>query len=168
MNNVKKIPWYWDSIHQIAFDSIKTAIAKEVVLAYPDFTKLFDTHTDASTEQLGVVITQDNIPIVFFRQKLSDAQSKYKLKLLALVETLKKFNEMLWGQPKNVYTNNKNLTRNGLGSTTNRVTCWRILLEEYGPMVIYIKGICNTFVDAVSQLDYDPKVSFTNKHNHAM
>ncbi len=29
-NKVKKKPWHWDSIHQIAFDNVKTTIAKEV------------------------------------------------------------------------------------------------------------------------------------------
>jgi len=85
----------------IAFDNVKTTIAKEVVLAYPDFTKPFDIYTDASTKQLGSVITQDNRPIAFFSRKLSSAQSRYtvtKLELLAIVETLKEFNWMLWGQ----------------------------------------------------------------------
>jgi hypothetical protein len=45
----EKKPWHWDSIHQLAFDNVKTTIAKEVVLAYPDFTKPFDIYTDAST-----------------------------------------------------------------------------------------------------------------------
>jgi hypothetical protein len=62
-NKVKKKPWHWDSIHQTAFDNVKKTIAKEVVLAYPDFTKPFDIHTDASTKQLGEVITQDNRPM---------------------------------------------------------------------------------------------------------
>jgi hypothetical protein len=113
-NKVKKKPWHWDSIHQIAFDNVKTTIAKEVVLAYPDFTKPFDIYTDASTKQLGSVITQDNRPIAFFSRKLSGAQSKYtvtELELLAIVETLKEFNGMLWGQRINVYTDHKNLTR---------------------------------------------------------
>ena len=64
-NKVKKQPWHWNSIHQIAFDNVKTTIAKEVVLAYPDFMKSFDIYTDASTKQLGAVITQDNRPIAF-------------------------------------------------------------------------------------------------------
>jgi hypothetical protein len=50
-------PWRWESIHQQAFDSVKATIAKEVVLAYPDFTKLIKIYTDVSTMQLGVVIT---------------------------------------------------------------------------------------------------------------
>jgi hypothetical protein len=45
----EKKPWHWDPICQIAFDSIKTTIAKEVVLIYPDLTKPFDVYTDAST-----------------------------------------------------------------------------------------------------------------------
>jgi len=76
---VKKQRWHWNSIHQIAFDNVKTTIAKEVVLAYPDFTKPFDIYTDASTKQLGSVITQNNKPIAFFSRKLSGAQSKYTL-----------------------------------------------------------------------------------------
>ncbi len=98
-NTVKKKPWHWDSIHQIAFDNVKTNIAKEVVLAYPDFTTPFEIYTNASTKQLGAVITQENRPIAFFSPTLSDAQSKYtvtKLELLAIVETLKEFNGMLW------------------------------------------------------------------------
>jgi hypothetical protein len=149
---------------------VKKNIAKEVVLAYPDFTKPFDIYTDASTKQLGAVITQDNRPIVFFSRKLSSAQSKYtvtELELLAIVETLKEFKGMLWGQRLNIYTNHKNLARNGLGLTSDSVTRWRILLEEYAPEIIYIKEIHNTVADAISRLDYDHKVNSTNEYNHA-
>jgi hypothetical protein len=135
-NKVKKKPWHWDSIPQEAFDNIKKTITKEVVLAYPDFIKLFDIYTNASTKQLGAVITQDNRPIAFSSWKLSSAQSKYtitKSELLAIVGTLKEFKGMLWGQRLNVYTDLKNLTRDSLGLTSNRVTRWRILFEEYMP-----------------------------------
>jgi hypothetical protein len=93
-NGTKKQPWRWDSIHQQAFDKVKATIAKEAVLAYPDFTKPFEMYSDASTMQLGVVITQGNKPVAFFSRKLSKAQTKYsitKMELLAIVETLKGF-----------------------------------------------------------------------------
>ena len=54
------------------------------------------------------------------------------------------------GQQINVYTDHKNLTRDGLGLTSDRVARWRILLEEYAPEIIYIKGIHNTVADAIS------------------
>ncbi len=115
--------------------------------------------------QLGAVITQDNRPIAFFSRKLSKTQQKYSvtdIEFLAIVETLKEFNRMLWGQDIKVYTDHKNLTRDALGLISDRVYCWRLLLEEYAPEIIYIKGIHNTVVDAILQLEYDPKLNTTN------
>ncbi len=57
---------------------------------------------------------------------------------------------MLWGQRTNVHTDHKNLTRDGLGLTSDRVACWQILLEEYAPEIIYKKGIHNTVAHAIS------------------
>jgi hypothetical protein len=51
-NKTKKKPWWWDTIHQEAFDNVKAAIAKETVLAYPDFSKPFEIYTDASSQTL--------------------------------------------------------------------------------------------------------------------
>jgi len=105
-NKVKKTPWKWDPIHQAAFDYVKTTIAEEVVLAYPDFSKPFEIYTDASTLQLGAVITQDNRLIAFFSRKLSNTQTRYtvtEIELLAIVETLKELKGMLWGQIIKVY-----------------------------------------------------------------
>jgi hypothetical protein len=62
----KKVPWHWEEFHQRAFNHVKASIVKEVVLAYPDYSKVFEIHTDASSKQLGAVITQDNRPIAFF------------------------------------------------------------------------------------------------------
>ena len=57
---------------------------------------------------------------------------------------------MLWGQQITVYTDHKNLMQDALGLTSDRVYHWRLLLEEYGPTFMYIKGIHNTVVDAIS------------------
>jgi hypothetical protein len=38
---------------------------------------------------------------------------------------------------------------------------WRLLLEEYGPKIVYIKDIHNTLADAVLRLEYDPSVNQT-------
>jgi hypothetical protein len=54
----KKAPWYWDKVHQRAFDHVKATIAREVVLAYPNYSKVFEIYTDASSKQLGAVTGQ--------------------------------------------------------------------------------------------------------------
>ena len=50
---------------------------KDVLLAYPNFTKEFHIHTDASKTQLGAVISQEGKPIAFYSRKLSPAQTRY-------------------------------------------------------------------------------------------
>ena len=88
----KKAPWHWTEVHQKAFDDAKATIAKEVVLAYPDYSQVFEIFTDASHTQLGAVITQANRPLAFFSRKLSETQQRYsvtEIELLAIVETLK-------------------------------------------------------------------------------
>eukprot|EP00804_Cyclotella_cryptica_P028852 CCRYP_008434-RA/>CCRYP_008434-RA protein AED:0.36 eAED:0.36 QI:0/-1/0/1/-1/1/1/0/140 len=97
-NKTKKLPWYWDTVHQKAFDNVKTTIAKDVVLACPDYSTEFEIYTDASSKQLGSVVTQGNRPLAFFSRKLSTVQQKYsvtELELLAIAETLKEFKGML-------------------------------------------------------------------------
>ena len=106
---------------------------------------------------MGAVITQQNRPIVL----LSTMQQKYsvtEIELLAIVETLKAFKGMLWGQQIKVYTDHKNLIQDALGLTSDRVYRWQLLLvlEEYGPEIIHIKDIHNTVADAISRLDYCP------------
>jgi hypothetical protein len=165
----KKVPWHWDEVHQRAFNHVKATITKDVVLAYPDYSKVFEIYTDASSKQLGAVITQGNRPIAFFSRKLSDTQHKYsiiKIELLAIVETLKEFKGMLRGQNIKVFTDHANLMRDALGLTSDRVYQWRLLLEEYGPKIIYIKGTHNTVADAVSWLEYNPSINQTAESFH--
>jgi hypothetical protein len=36
----KKVPWHWDKVHQRAFNHLKATIAKELVLAHSDYSKV--------------------------------------------------------------------------------------------------------------------------------
>ena len=86
---------------------MKATIVRDVVLAYPDYLQEFEIYTDALSKQLGAVITQGSKPIAFFSRKLTETQQCYsvtKFKLLAIVETLKEFKGMLWGQRLKVFT----------------------------------------------------------------
>ena len=92
---------------------MKKTLCRETILAYPDFSKPFDIHTDASHTQLGAVISQNKRPIAFYSRKLSDAQTRYtttERELLAIVETLKEFRNILLEQQIIVSTDHKNLT----------------------------------------------------------
>ena len=89
------------------------------MLAYPNFNEPFIIHTDASKTQLGAVISQNNKPIAFYSRKLSPAQTRYtttEQELLAIVETLKEFRNILLGQQIKVYTDHQNLTYKNFNS----------------------------------------------------
>ncbi len=84
----------------MGFNNGKATIAKEVVFAYQDYSKVFEIYTDASRKQLGAVVTQDNRLIAFCSLKLSTTLHKYsvtKTELLAIVKTLKKCEGILYG-----------------------------------------------------------------------
>ncbi len=49
-----------------------------------------------------------------------------------------------------------------LGLTSDRVSCWRLIIKEYGPKIIHIKGEINTVADDISRLDFTPKAKTKN------
>jgi RNase H-like domain found in reverse transcriptase len=68
------VKFEWLPSHQLAFNKIKKVIETEVLLAHPDFNKLFHIYTDVSDHQLGAVIMQDKKPIAFYSRKLNATQ----------------------------------------------------------------------------------------------
>jgi hypothetical protein len=163
----KTTPWHWTDVEQKAFDTMKRIISRETLLAYPDFNKPFIIHTDASHTQLGAVISQDNKPIAFYSRKLNPAQTRYtttERELLSIVETLKEFRNILLGHRIKVYTDHKNLTF--VNFNTERVMRWRLILEEYAPELIYLKGEHNIVADALSRLELDtPNTTLAEMHD---
>ena len=148
-----KVPWKWTDREQKAFELMKKVISKEVLLSYPDFSKPFVIHTDASHQQLGAVITQNNRPIAFYSRKLNSAQTNYtttERELLSIVETLKEFKNILFGQKIIIYTDHQNLTYAKFN--TERVIRWRLIIEEFHPDIRYIKGSHNLVADALSRM----------------
>jgi transposase InsO family protein len=150
------VRWKWTDEHQTAFDQMKALIAKETLLTYPDFSKEFEIHTDASKLQLGACISQGGRPVAFYSRKLNPAQTRYtttERELLSIVETLKEFRNILLGQKIKVHTDHENLTYKNFNS--DRVMRWRLYIEEYSPELQYIKGTNNVVADALSRLEIE-------------
>eukprot|EP00957_Ditylum_brightwellii_P042991 3256442-Ditylum_brightwellii.AAC.1 len=68
--------------------------------------------------------------------------------LLAIVETLKEFRNILLGQMITVYTDHTNLTYKNFN--TERVVCWRMVKEDFEPELIHIEGNDSVVADAMS------------------
>ena len=149
----KKIKWTPEQ--EKAFQEIKRLVSQETILAYPDWNKPFEIHSDASDYQLGAVLSQDGKPLSFFSRKLTAPQKNYTVtekELLAIVEGLKHFKNIIYGYPVKVFSDHKNLVHAATVSESQRVMRWRMILEEYGPEIVHIKGEENTSADALSRL----------------
>jgi hypothetical protein len=150
-----KRKFVWTEIHEKAFQQMKHIMSQDTLLTYPQFDQPFVIHTDASDNQIGGVDMQNNKLLGFFSKKLTKTQCKYPVteqELLAFVETLKYFKHMLLGLAIIVQTDHKNLTHPTSTHTLDWVLHQRLLLEEYGVDIQYIKGEKNVIADALSHL----------------
>src|SRR5688500_12731004 len=98
----EKVKFIWTEEHQKVFDVMKRAISREMLVAYPNFNKVFEIHTDTSLYQLSACISQNGKPIAFYSRKLKPAQTRYtttERELLSIVEVLKEFRNILLSQP---------------------------------------------------------------------
>jgi hypothetical protein len=85
---------------------------------------------------------QEGKLLAFYSRKLNSAQTRYttgEQELIRIVETLKEFRDILLGEQVIVHTDHLNILYGKL-SNNDRITRWRLLLEEYGPNYVHIAG----------------------------
>jgi len=142
----------WGKEQDQAFTKIKSLMARQVLLHFPNFSKPFNVYTDASAYQLGGVIVQDNFPIAFYSRKLNTAQRNYttmEKELLSIVETATHHRNILFGFKVIFHSDHKNLSFENFKS--ERVRRWRLLLEEYDYTFKYTPGKDNMVADMISR-----------------
>ena len=132
------------------------------VLAFADYTKHFLLKTDASKEELGVVLSQKQAdghyhPVAYGSQALTAHEKNYhstKLEFMALKwAVMEHFKEYLLCQPFLVRTDNNPLTY--IMTTPNlNATCHQCIgaLMKFNFQLEYQKGWDNTVADAMSQI----------------
>ena len=111
-------------------------VSAETLISYPDWKLPFIVNTDASDNQLGAVISQNNKPISFFSRILIKPQHNYTKtdkELLAISECLKQFRGIIFGYEMNVFSYHNNLVYAATLSESKRVMSWRLILKEFGP-----------------------------------
>ena len=94
------------------------------MLHYSNFNQAFEIHTDSSYYQMGAIITQKERLVVCWSKKLSYTPKKYPItdqELLAIVECLKQYKTMLFGQRITVWIDDKNLTFKNTEHASDRV-----------------------------------------------
>lgn len=101
----KDNPFVWSNLVQSAFDKLKTTLAEDVTLVFPNFEEVFYVTTDASDFAYGSVLSQGDLPndrpIQFFSKTMNEAQRKYSAinkELLSIVEGIRTFRPYVYGR----------------------------------------------------------------------
>ena len=156
--------WKWEQEHEDTFNELKKTLTSPPILAYPEFQKPFELHTDASGKGLGAVLyqTQDGQKkvIAYASRSLSKAERNYsafKLEYLALKWAVtEKFSDYLTNNQFTVYTDNNPLTHilssARLDATGQR---WASALGQYDFNIIYRAGLNNVDADAMSRYPFE-------------
>lgn len=153
----KNHPFNWTTDCQTAFDSLKQRVTSPPVLAFPDFSKPFILQTDSSEFALGAVLmNHDRRPIAFLSRSLKKEERNYHItdkELLAIVWSIKEFENYLFGQKFIVETDHRALVYLfKMNNPSSRLTRFRLTLEQFDFSVEYIKGEQNKVADALSRI----------------
>lgn len=109
---LKKNEFEWGAAATEAFQRLKRAMTTIPVLALPGFNSLFVVVSDASGVGLGAVLMQNQRPLAYFSQALTERQrlkSVYERELMAVVFALQKWRHYLLGRKFLVKTYQKSL-----------------------------------------------------------
>lgn len=97
----------WTPTVDRAFHDIKDKLCSTPILTLPNFNAIFKLHTDASKSGIVAVLSQQNRPIAFFSEKLSNARlrySTYDVEFYAIIQAIKHWRHYLFYREFVLYT----------------------------------------------------------------
>lgn len=158
----KDTRWTWSKDTENAFTTIKTELANAVSLAYPDFTKTFIVHLDASKLALGATLSQeaDDGQLRLLNctsRKFNVHELNYPVhekEQLALIHCLEHWRHYLLGAKTIAYTDNI-ATRHirTAQNPSSRQVRWLQVIERYDIDIRHIAGTSNKAADTLSRLN---------------
>ena len=164
----------WTEEHQNRLEMLIHRLTSPPVMAFPDFTKPFVLHTDASQEGLGAVLYQEQdgkLRVLGYASRtLTPSEKNYhmhagKLEFLALKWAVtEKFRDYLfYASSFTVYTDNNPLTyilsSAKLSAVGHR---WVAELADFNFDIKYRPGKSNIDADMLSRLPLDPREYMEN------
>ena len=155
----KKANYHWEKEQHRAFRWIKEALTNAPILKYPNFSKPFVLHTDASKFALGAVLEQDDDkgkphPIVYASRTLNNAEQRYSTterEALAVVWAVGYLKHYLLGKTFKVVTDHQPLK--GVFKRTEpqgRLGNLVIKMLPYDFTIEYRRGALHQNADALS------------------
>ena len=177
----KNVSWHWGAEEQAAFQTVKTMLCTDNVLAHFDPSLPIGIACDASSVGVGAVLFHrysdgSERPIANISKTLNSAQRKYsqiQKEALAIIFALSKFHQFLFGKKFILVTDHKPLlsifspTKAIPSITANRLARWALTLSQYEYEIEYRKTSDHGNADALSRLPKGPDTIFDSYEDGA-
>ena len=134
---------------------IKEKLSIALVLALPNFDKVFQVECDASVVGIGAVLSQDIRPVAFFNEKVCEARSKwsaYESEFFAIVRTLKHWEHYLIQREFVLYTDHQALKHINSQVSINKMHVrWVAYIQHFHFTLKHKSSVTNKVADALSR-----------------
>lgn len=160
----KNVEWAWGPEQQTAFQQLKNCLTSPPILGYPDFSRDFIIHTDASGYGVGSVLAQmqvdkgkeKEVVIAYTSQHLDKTQTNWSTiekEAYAIVHAVKTFYPYLYGRKFQVLTDHRPLQwLMSIKEPTGKLARWALCLQEFDIDISYRPGKANQNADCLSRI----------------
>ena len=168
----KNVQWNWNSECDNAFQTLRHQLTSAPLVIFPDMNKPFVLTVDASDQQLGAALLQENSvgqlqPITYLSRTLTPAERNYPIpekECLTVVWALSKLHHYVFGQKLIIRTDHRCLiwlTKHR--DPSSRLMRWAMALQPYDYIIVYGKGESNVIADCLSRIRLDPMQQLKNE-----
>ncbi|KAJ3500604.1 hypothetical protein NLJ89_g9719 [Agrocybe chaxingu] len=164
--------WSWSEREQSAFETLRTAILEDVVLAIPLDGAPFRVEADSSGFATGAVLSQlqdgNWRPVAFSSKSLNDVERNYEIhdrELLSIMRALTDWRHYLHGSrdPVEILSDHANLQYFMKSQHLNRRQArWSLELANFNFILVHKPGPSMVCSDALSRLPHYDKGSGDN------
>lgn len=145
----------WTEAAESAFQLVKEKLTTSPILVLPDFSQVFELHTDASKVGIGAVLSQGGRPVAYFSEKLTGPKlrySTYDVEFYAVVQAVKHWRHYLFHKEFVLFTDHDSLRHiRSQDKVSHKHGRWMSFLEKFTFVVKHKSGMSNRVADALSR-----------------
>ena len=158
-----KNKFVWEEMHREAFEAIKAALLKPVVLSLPTSNDTFVLDVDASNVAVAAQLSQIRdgieVPVSYGSKSLTPQQRRYcatRKELLALIVFTRQFRHYLLGRPFIVRTDHNSLVwLTHFKNLQGQLARWMEELQQYAMKIQHRRGRDHVDADVLTRLRDD-------------
>ena len=166
----KDTPWEWTAECRQAFNDVKLAISKDLLLGYFDPREPVEIEVDASMKGLGAALLQKGRPVAFASKSLTPTETNYaniEREMLSVVFGLEHFHCFIYGKPVVVHSDHKPLqyiSVKQLSQAPPRLQRMLLRIQQYEIEIKYRPGKEMTYADYLSRVSPTQRPAIPLEH----